>query len=245
MSEPSLPLIFGMALCTVVGAAAQRATGMGFALLASPFLVLVLGPFQGILVINVAGVIASSIVLLQVGRDVDWPRAAVIVPMGVIGVIPGAIAVDLLPGGPLAVVVSLIVILGLAGTMLLRGRTLPHSPALGAAGGLASGFMSVTAGVGGPGVVVYARATGWEHRHFAATAQLVGVTMGIVSLAAKRSLPSLGAAGWTALLLAIGAGLLVGNVAARRIDEQAAMRAVMVIAMIGALLALGQGIMRL
>lgn len=241
MTGAGLLVMLGLAAATFVGAVAQRSTGMGFALLASPFLTLVLGPFEGILVANVCGTIASLLNLTQVWRDVDWSRAAVLVPMGVVGVVPGAIAVTLLPSAPLMVGVSAVVIVGLGLTMLLRGRTLPSSRLLAGTGGLASGFMNVTAGVGGPGVVVYARATGWEHHRFAATAQLHFMVLGIVSLAAKQSLPTLPALGWVSLLLALLLGLLAGNKLAPRIEPAMAMRIVMSVAMAGALIALARG----
>ncbi|MGP9681113.1 TSUP family transporter [Brachybacterium sp. AOP3-A1-3] len=241
MDDPGLLLTLSMALSVFIGAVSQRATGMGFALLSAPFLVLVLGPLQGMLAVNAASVLANSLNLVQVWRDVDWPRAKLLVPMGVVGVLPGAVAVELLPEAPLTIVVSLLVVLGPGVTNLLRGRTVPPSAVLGAAGGFTSGFMGVTAGVAGPGVVVYARATGWEHRHFAATAQLHGVALGIVSLAAKRALPSFEPSGWIALLVSLLVGLLVGDRLSRRIDGAAAMRVVVLIAMAGALLALGRG----
>lgn len=245
MADPGLLLMLGMALSTFVGALAQRATGMGFALLSAPFLVLVLGPLEGILVINAAGCVTNSLILVRVWRDIDWPRAKVLVPMGVVGVVPGAVAVALLPEAPLTIVVSVLVILGLGATLLMRGRTVPPSAALGATGGFASGFMNVTAGVGGPGVVVYARATGWEHRYFAATAQLQGLVLGIVSLAAKRALPSLEPMGWVTLLIALLLGLVAGDRLARRVDGSSLMRGVMVIAMTGAVLALARGVVAL
>lgn len=245
MSDPGLLLMLGMALSTFVGALAQRTTGMGFALLSAPFLVLVLGPLEGVLVVNAAGCVTNSLILARVWRDIDWPRAKVLVPMGVIGVLPGAMAVALLPEAPLTIVVSLLVILGLGATLLMRGRTVPSSAALGAVGGFASGFMNVTAGVGGPGVVVYARATGWEHRCFAATAQLHGLVLGIASLAAKRALPSFELTGWAALLLALLLGLVAGDRLARRVDGSSLMRGVMVIALTGAVLALARGVLTL
>lgn len=245
MDDPGALLVLGMAASTFVGAVAQRATGMGFALLTAPFLVLVLGPLEGILAVNAASCVANSLILAQVRHDIDWPRAKVLVPMGVVGVLPGALAVALLPEAPLTIVVSLLVVLGLATTVLMRGRTLPPSAALGAVGGFASGVMNVTAGVGGPGVVVYARATGWEHRRFAATVQLHGLVLGAVSLAAKRALPSFSPTGWTALLLALLAGLVVGDRLARRVDGSDMMRPVIVIASAGALLALVRGVLAL
>lgn len=245
MGDPSALLMLGVMLSIVAGALAQRATGMGFALLSAPFLVLVLGPLEGILAVNAAAVVANSLILARVWRDVDWPRARVLVPMGALGVVPGAVAVALLPEAPLTIVVSLSVILGLATTMLTRGHPLPPSTALAAAGGLASGFMNVTAGVGGPGVVVYARATGWEHRLFAATVQLHGLVLGVVSLLAKWALPSFSPTGWVLMLLSLLGGLALGELVARKVDGAGMMRPVAVIAMVGALLALLRGVLAL
>jgi uncharacterized membrane protein YfcA len=238
-------VLLGLAAATFVGALAQRSTGMGFALLASPFLVLVLGPLQGILVVNVCGSLSALLNLTQVWRDVDRRRLKVLAPMGVLGVIPGAVAVAVLPAAALMISVSAIVLLGLLLTLALRGRTIPDSPGLGVAGGLASGFMNVTAGVGGPGVVIYARATGWEHRGFAATAQVQFLLLGIVSLIAKRALPTLAPTGWAAMIIALLLGVLGGGAVARRMDGASAMRIVLVVALMGALLALGRGILLL
>ena len=245
MSAPDLLPLLGLAATVLVGALAQRSTGMGFALLSAPFLVLVLGPFEGILVTNLCGALSSALNLYAQRYDVDWPRAAVLVPMGVVGVVPGAIAVTLIPEAPLMVAVSAVVITGLALTLLLRGRTLPRSRALGAAGGLASGFMNVTAGVGGPGVVIYARATGWPHRQFAATAQLQFLVLSIVSLIAKRSLPTLPPMSWAVLILALLTGTIAGSWLAPRIPPERAMQLVMVLAIAGSLLALGRGLVLL
>lgn len=242
MTDTGITAFVALATATFVGALAQRSTGMGFALLASPFLTLILGPFDGILVANVCGTISSFLNLTQVWREVDWRRAAVLVPTGVVGVVPGAFAALLLPTAPLMISVSTVVIGGLVLTMLLRGRTLPNSRALAATGGLASGFMNTTAGVGGPGVVVYALATGWSHDRFAATAQVHFFTLGIASLVAKQTLPSLPAFGWTTLLAALVMGLLVGNRLAPRIDPAVAMRLVVSLAMAGALIVLLRGL---
>ncbi|UEJ81525.1 sulfite exporter TauE/SafE family protein [Brachybacterium halotolerans subsp. kimchii] len=238
-------VLLGLAAATFVGALAQRSTGMGFALLASPFLVLVLGPLQGILVVNVCGALSALLNLTQVRRDVDRKRLRVLAPMGVIGVIPGAIAVAVLPAASLMIAVSTIVLLGLLLTLAMRGRTVPDSPALGVAGGLASRFMNVTAGVGGPGVVIYARATGWEHRGFAATAQVQFMILSIVSLVAKRALTTLSATGWTVLIAALLLGVIAGGRVSRRVDGESAMRIVLAVALAGALMALVRGVLLL
>lgn len=238
----ALPVLLALAAAVLVGGITMRATGMGFALVASPFLVLALGPFQGILVANVCGTASALLNLTQVHRDIDWRRARWVIPAGIIGVIPGAFAVRALPIPVLTIVVSLIVLIGLAFTVVGRKLKLPDSPVAAGAGGLASGFMNVTAAVGGPGLVIYAMATRWKHSGFAATAQVHFAVLGIASLAMKAALPSLDWIGWLVLAAALLLGLLGGNVLARFIDGRKAMRLVILIAGVGAVLALIQGL---
>lgn len=236
-------VLTGLGVAVFVGAITMRATGMGFSLVAAPFLTLALGPFEGILVANVCGTVSALLNLTQVHSHIDWSRAKLLVPAGLIGVIPGAIAVRLLPSAVLSIVVSLVVLVGLATTVLARDLSLPNSRVVAASGGLASGFMNVTAGVGGPGLVIYAIATKWKHQSFAATAQVIFAVLGVASLAMKQAVPSLNLTGWLVMAAALGLGLLGGNVLARHINARAAMRLVTIIAAVGACLAMAQGLL--
>lgn len=234
-----------LGLAVLAGAATMRATGMGFALIASPFLTLILGPFQGVLVTNVCGVVSAMLNLSQVHRQVDWRRARLLIPAGMLGVIPGALAARMLPSAILSIVVSGLVLLGLAMTAVIRRLRVPDSPLSAAGGGLASGFMNASAGVGGPGLVIYSLATRWEYASFAATAQMIFAVQGMEALALKRTWPQLDLAGWCVLAGALGVGLLVGNALSRRVNGSAAMVAVIIVAALGALIALAQGLHRL
>ena len=233
------------ALAVLAGAVAVRTTGMGFALLSSPFLVMALGPFEGILVTNVCGIVAALLNLTAVHADLDWRRAASVIPAGVVGTVPGALLVLWLPPAVLAISISLLVLIGLLFTLASRRLQVPNSPWVGVGGGFASGLMNVTAGVGGPGLVVYALATQWEHRRFAATAQLHFAVLGVAALIAKWSLPTLPLTGWAVLLALLVVGLVGGNVLARWVHGARAMRWVIVIAMAGALMSLTQGLLQL
>ncbi|ATG50448.1 hypothetical protein CFK38_02100 [Brachybacterium vulturis] len=233
------------ALAVLAGAVSVRTTGMGFALLSSPFLVMALGPFEGILVTNVCGIVAALLNLIVIHQDLDLRRAAKVVPAGIVGTIPGALLVLWLPAPVLAIAISLLVITGLLFTIGSRSLQVPNSFWVGAGGGFASGVMTVTAGVGGPGLVVYALATQWEHRSFAATAQLHFAVLGVAALLAKGALPSLPVAGWALLLGMLVVGLIGGTALARRVHGPRAMRWVIVIAMAGATLSLIQGLVQL
>ncbi|MDN5805413.1 MAG: TSUP family transporter [Microlunatus sp.] len=217
-------VIAGLGAAVLVGATTMRATGMGFALA------------------NVCGTVSALLNLTQVHHHVDWRRARFLIPAGVIGCVPGAVAVRLLPTAVLTIAVSIIVLVGLGIIVLARNLTLANSPVVAGAGGLASGFMNVTAGVGGPGLVIYAIATDWKHSSFAATAQVYFAVLGVAALTMKQALPSLSVSGWLVLAGALGIGLLGGNVLAPHIDPRTGMRLVIIIAAVGASLSLAQGL---
>jgi hypothetical protein len=107
------------------------------------------------------------------------------------------------------------------------------------AGG-ASGFMNVTAGVGGPAIVLYAVSSGWEHRRFVATFQLYTLIVNVTSLLAKGGVQ----VSRTMLITSITAlaiGLTGGQLIARHIGGEKARQAVILLAALGATAILVKG----
>ena len=231
-----------MAAAVLAGAVTMRVTGMGFSLVAAPFLVLAMGPLEGVLVANLCGTVSALLNLTQLHRDVDWRRASWLAPAGLVGVLLGALTVHRLPAPVLAVVVSVMVLLGLLITTLGNRATLPPSPVVAGAAGLASGFMTATAAVGGPALVIYALATRWPQARFAATAQFYFAVLGTAAVVQLGGPPTLTLPGWLVLAAALTLGLVAGNVLARHLDGRQALRLVIAVATIGALLTLAQGL---
>ena len=64
---------------------------MGFALIAAPVLILLVGPFDGVLLVNLGGAVSSLIVLVRVWRNVDWRQFRRLVIPAVLTIIPGCI----------------------------------------------------------------------------------------------------------------------------------------------------------
>lgn len=240
----TLPMI-GMSVAVLVGAVIQRSTGMGFALLAAPFLVLFLGPLDGIIVSNACGAVSCALVLGRVHRDLDRPRARTLVTAGAIGCLPGAVVVRLLPLDWLGLTVAAVVLIALLVSIFTPGGHLRDTAGVRTTTGLLSGFMSVTAGVGGPALAVYARGIDWRHRSFAATAQLQFLVTASTSLLVKFHVPDFSALGWVMLAGGMLLGLLIGERVAGRLSGPTAMRLVMVLAMAGTLVALGRAIWNL
>lgn len=176
------------------------------------------------------------------GCSLDWRRAGWLAPTGLAGVLLGGVTVHRLPTPLLAVVVSVMVLVGLLITVLGHRAVLSPSPVVAGVAGLASGFMTATAAVGGPALVIYALATRWAQARFAATAQLYFAVLGAAAVVQLGALPDLTLPGWLVLAAALALGLVVGNVLARHLDARQALRLVIAVAAVGALLTLVQGL---
>lgn len=244
-------MLAAVAVSVLVGAFAQRITGMGFALVASPALVILLGPFEGVIVVNLCAIVSSLIILPRVWRYVEWRRFTMLTIPALAGTVVGAFIAAHVPGAPLQVVIGTLVIVALTATLLVtRGEHVMRGwpPALGA--GAASGIMNAAAGVGGPALSVYAVATRWPQPRFAATAQPYFVVIGAASLVLKLAqtgwaIPEPAPGAWPIVIGAVLAGLLLGEVLHRRIPHHAARIAVIAIAYAGGATALIDGAIEL
>ena len=240
-------MLLPVALSVLVGALAQRITGMGFALIAAPALVILLGPFDGVVIVNLCAVVSSLLILPRVWRHVEWRRFGWLVVPALAGTVVGAIVAARLPGPLLQVSIGALVVIALTVSLIVtrtdhivKGRT----PAIVAGG--ASGFMNAAAGVGGPALSVYAVATRWPQAAFAATAQPYFVAIGIASLVGKLgatgwALPALDPGAWPIVIGALLVGLGLGELLHRRIPHHAARIAVVVIAYAGSAAAIIDG----
>jgi uncharacterized protein len=234
-------LLAAMLAVVFAGAAVQRIAGVGFALIVSPALVLLLGP-NGIVLSNLLGAVVCALVLMGSWRDVDRRRAVLLAPAGLLGVLPGVYLSRHLSPGPLQVAIGVIVLIGLAGALVSKRLRLSQSTGTTLASGLVSGFMTATAGVGGPALTFYAITTRWEQRLFAATVQISFLSQATLALGLKglAHLP-----GWLPMLglfAAMGAGLWLGRAVADRVPAGGARTAAVVVALAGSVATTAKGL---
>lgn len=234
--------VFAQALAVFVGAGVQRVSGIGFALISAPFLVLFLGPYDGVLVANLLAVIVSLTTLASNWRDVDRRRAWTLVPTGLLGVIPGVVVARTVPTDVLQVLIGALILAGMVLVQFRARARLDATTRTNVGTGLVSGFMTATAGVGGPALTVYAVATHWPQRAFAATAQICFIGQAVLSLSLK-GLPDLSLTTTMLFLLIVAAGLVCGHLLAGRIPEDRARRFVIGLALLGAIGAIVKGIL--
>ena len=115
----------------------------------------------------------------------------------------------------------------------VRGR-----PGAIGAGALA-GFMHASSGLSGPALASFALGDDWPQRRFAASAQVVFLGYGLVSVA-LRGLPDSSPLDLTVLGACTAGGIVLGSVVARRVPFALARRVMLLCAWAGTLVMLGR-----
>jgi len=239
-----LPLL-ALGAAVFCGAATQRISGMGFALVASPFLVALLGPFQGVVLINLLGALTAFSLFLTVCRRVEYRRIFLLLIPGIIATLPGALVARYVPSAILSVVIGSLIVISLIGSFFsaVQVRMMGRGGAVMA--GSISGFMSASAGVGGPAISAYAIAIRWPQPAFAASVQLYFGVLATTSLIFKGAVPSLTWQQWATCGAALGLGMLVGHFLSRVVKPGAARVMVIVLAFAGAAVIIVKGLLEL
>ena len=212
------------AIAGIVGAAglAQGLSGFGFSLISIPLLALVVPVKAAIVGGALLGLVQSGLVVTRAHRHVEWRSATVLVGSAAAGMPIGLLVITRVPEELLQVMIALTVLVFTG--LLWRRVRLPTGSLLAEAGvGFTSGMLSTSTGMSGPPLVIALQARGVRPSAFRATLATVFVSgsalsfllfwsQGLVTTDATR----VAAAGMPGLL----AGILIGEVAFRRVDHE-------------------------
>ncbi len=239
-------------LATVaLGSCLQRVSGMGLGLIGGPILTLLLGPVQGIMVINVMAVVNALLTTYSMRANVDWKKFLSIAPVMVLGAIPAALLVANIDSAVLLVLVGTALLVAL-GVVTFGKKFVPEMNGIGPAlsAGVIGGFTNTLAGVAGPVITVYAQAARWPQAVYAATLQPCFFVGGLFSVTTKLLV---GAGGfsdvtwliWPAGVLGMFIGITVGKRIARHVPREKARMLSLSVASLGAFSALVRGLLSL
>ncbi|MFE4720134.1 sulfite exporter TauE/SafE family protein [Streptomyces sp. NPDC056728] len=230
-----------LGVIVVLGASVQWLTGMGFALVAVPALVLVLGPAQGVVLANCAAGVISIAGLTTGWRQVRLGAMIPLIIASACTVPMGSWVAARLPEPALLAGIGILVTAAVI--FVMRGsRISALSGTRGAVtAGAVGGFMNSAAGVGGPPYSLYAVNAGWPVREFVPNAQFYGITVNVFSVAANGA-PQLTGTAWTVATAALATGALIGRALAPRVPEQWIQRLIFALALVGGLSVLIKGL---
>lgn len=235
-------------LAVAMGGIAQRATGMGFALAAAPLAIIAVGPFEGVLLMNLLGLPAAGLAMFLNWRKIEWN---IILPMFLPCALGIWLGVSFLKEvDPAFLEVGIGFVLLLAVIITVKSPPLPSTQSLfipASLTGLASGFLNAVASIGGPPLVVFRNLKRWPPDRFIPTIQPLLIMMSGGSLLFKTwggaiPLPSYSLISWIVLLGALGAGLLVGELISRKLSLERTSNAITWLAILGSVATLIRGV---
>lgn len=242
MSVELVAVMVGAAI--LLGSATQRLTGMGFALVSAPALVVMVGATNGVSLLQVLGFIVSLTVLVSTFRDVAWRKAVALAVPAAIGILPGWWVARTIPGPILLITIGCLVVLAIVAMLAdERFRVFRGLPGLFGAGFL-SGFMNVIAGVGGPTIALYKLSTNWDQREFLATVQVYFMSINVGAVLAL-GWPQIDQVVWAGALGGLVVGIVLGHLLVKRVPVEVASRLVVLVALGGAVVTLVQGLLQL
>ncbi len=248
-------------LSVTAAAVLHRVSGMGFALIAMPLLILLHGPVTGLQLGLALGLCVSVIALATCWRDLNWRKARALAGAGLVIVPVGGWALTLI-SPPVTLVVLGTVLAALLLVTLMVGVPDPDGPAVAppvarqvsgspeamdittlSAGSLA-GLVHVMGGLSALVLTTYAVRIRWPQREFVATAQAVFIVLNIASLVSHRTPRSELVAGML-LTPALLVGVSLGTLIARRMSAERARRLTLAVAMAAAAATTAKGLVSL
>lgn len=239
------------ALAVLVGAAAQAATGFGFALVAAPALFAVAPPGEAVLATLVLGGAVGLLLLLAEGRslEVRTGDAGRLIGAGVPGVLLGVAVLAALPQPALQVLTGVIVL----AAALDRARPRSARPAARAASaypvGALGGVLTTATGVNGPPLVLWLRARGATDAELRDTVSLTLLVLSALGAAALAALGAIAApstrsvAALAGLLVVAAAGHSLGKAAFARLGPRSFERLVLGLVLLSGAASIATGLL--
>jgi uncharacterized protein len=192
-----------------VAGASQVVTGMGFALIAGPTLILALGHTDGVRLTVALSLVLNVVTLAGSVRSVRWGDAARLFLPAALVVLPALALTARLSSAAVSVSAGVAVLVASALVASGRRARWVNSPGGAIAAGAASGVLNVMSGTSGPPVALLMAHREWTPRVTTATVQAYALPLNVVTLVAL-GVPARSSA---LLLWAVG-GLLLGAAAA-------------------------------
>lgn len=240
--------LISIGLIVCFGACLQRVSGLGLGLVAGPVMAIIIGPIEGILVVNVISVFNAALSSAGVRAHIDWPQFRLISSVLVLGAIPATVLLKFVPVAVVLTCVAILLLLSLSVVSFAQHK-IPHfsgkTPALVA--GIVAGFSNSLSGASGPVLTIYAQATRWEQRAFAATLQPIFLVAAVISILIKAvfgtaQMAHTGVWIWPIALIAMVLGNLLGARLTPYIAKSTARKFALAVAFGGAFTVLFKGV---
>lgn len=234
-----------LAVTAVVFAACMhQISGMGFALVAMPTMILIHGPQVGLRLGLVLGLLVCVLALAIAWRQLEWRRTLWLAVPALSTVPVGAWLSARLTPSETFIGLGLLLAGLLTTSLLIKPSPQPHALAPALATGAAAGFVHVLSGLSAPVLTSYAVRERWDQRRFVASAQLVFIVLNVASLAARGLDPGT-LSDLVFLVPALVGGLVLGTFLSRRLTPPTARKLSVIVSLSAAAVSVLKGLLLL
>ncbi|NJC12975.1 putative membrane protein YfcA [Micromonospora profundi] len=234
---PDASLLIPVAAVVLVSSAVQSATGFGFSIVAVPFLAVLLGVRDGVVVNLVLSMIANAAVTVRVRQHSSVPLVRTMAFGSIFGLVPGMLV--LYNADVRMLKIAIAVLVTIVAVILLTGARfrLPQRRATSVATGVASGFLAGSVGLGGPPLTVYLAGLDLGKVRYRATMSTYFTVLNIVLVPAQVVVSGLfRIVLWSLLLLpAVVVGGWLGERLFVRLGESVFIRVVTLVVLVAGL----------
>ncbi|WP_433361165.1 TSUP family transporter [Actinoplanes sp. CA-142083] len=227
-------ILVAVVAVVAVAAGLQALSGIGFALVAGPLLILALGQSDGVRLTVALSLLLNATILAGTFRHARWGDAARLFVPAALLVWPAAVITGRLREGWVLAFAGVAVLAGVG--LIVSGRRAHwvDKPVGAIAAGAASGVLNVLAGVSGPPVALFVAHREWEPRISTATLQAYSLPLNAVTLAVLGP-PTGHVSLFAGAILALLAGAAVAWPFASRIGPGAVRALALSMATVGAI----------
>jgi uncharacterized protein len=203
-------------LAALLGATVQSTIGFGFALVAAPLLVAVLGPRPAVSAVVVLALVVSALVLAGERRRprIELRETIALVAWAVPGLLAGVLLLRAVPERALEMLVACVVLAAVALRLRSPPQARPWSHPRAAVSAVSSGVLSTSTGIGGPPLVFHLLGRGLSPVPMRDTLAVVWLFGGVLSAVILLVTETLVLPDEMPMLLA---ATLIGYAAGRRI----------------------------
>lgn len=221
--------------------ALQRVTGLGFALVASPVLVLGVGADEAVRLVVVTSLASSSYALAMTRGHCRPAEVWPLLVFALVAIWPAAFLARMVAPAVASVVAGVTVLVALGLALRPRGPVSRSMWSQAAVAGSLSGVMNAMAGLGGPMAAAYGLGRGWG-RALAPNLHLFLLVTSVAVLLARGWPASTGSGQLALLALAAGAGVWLGGRLVGPESVRLALALTVVVSAAGGVAAIGQGV---
>jgi uncharacterized membrane protein YfcA len=237
----TLPLLALMACTVLLAGVLQRVGGIGYALVAGPVLLAVVGPDEAVRLVSVTGVASCAVGIASTWRESRPAEVLTLMPFALLAIVPAGFLATAVGDGVATLLCELIVLPALALALWPPRRLdmVPRWARVLVAGGL-SGAMNAVAGLGGPMAAAYGISRRWGPA-LVPNMQLFLLLSAFGVLAVRGWPDRVAGAHLLVLSLFAGIGVSVGGWVSARVTSRVAGVVTVAVAIAGASVAIVRG----